>query len=1208
MLGIAVASTTTLRNLRARVHQVVFVLVAIVVAAPMVNVRAQAPAITITDLGTLGGSQSEAKAVDADGRVVGASWTAGDAAQHAFLWTATSGMFDLGTLGGTSSVATAISGVTVVGTSWTTGNVAQHAFMWTAAAGMRDLGTLGGTSSAATAVSASGTVVGRSAIAGDAAQHAFAWTAAGGMLDLETLGGASSAAASVNASGAVVGASTITGDIVQHAFIWTPAWGMVDAGTLGGLSSSAAAVNASSVMVGASAIAGDVAQHGFIWTAGSMVDLGTLGGLSSAATAVNRIGSAVGVSAIADNVIQHAFIWTAAAGMVDLGTLGGPSSTATGMNDVGQVVGYSDLADRPPSQTHHAVLWQVGPTTTTLTVATVPGVFGGTTSLQATLSSTSGPVSGASVIFSLRGTGVGAGMTDSNGVATLVNVPLVGLTAGAYPGGVGAFFAGTPNKLTSSTTADLIISQAVPTVSWSNPQRIVYGTPLSATQLNATASVPGAFVYSPRAGTVLSVGPTQALSVTFTPADTVNQSTVTAAVVLSVVPATPNLTLAHNVFPYRMVEATGSDSLVSWTAPVATDAMSRTLPVACSPRTGSLFSLGSTTVACSAADAVGNAVTATFAVTVRDTTPPTVAVPDHMTAEASGPAGAIVTYIILATDVVSRVVPAVCVPESGGTFPYGATSVNCTATDNSGNSTTKSFSVTVRDTTPPTLLLPSATRVEATGATGAAVSFAASAVDAVDGTVPVDCVPASGTVLAIATTTVTCSAVDQHGNATSGSFKVTVRDTTPPTITGLRGDLAVEATGPDGARASWTVPVGSDTVSGSLPAPCAPASGTTFPLGPTTVTCSSADAAGNAVTATFVVKVLDTTPPNLFGIPHDLTLGSISPNGTPANWTMPTAADTVDGPLAVVCSTASGSAFALGSTIVTCSATDAHGNRATAKFNVTVQDPTPPVILPVVTGPMGTNGWYVGDVNITWSVTDLESSISAQTGCDPVAATTDTVSATFTCQATSAGGTASKAIAIKIDRSAPTLTFNPATPPPNGSGWNHVGVAVSFAATDAGSGVTDTSAASPLMLAAEGIGMRGTVTATDAAGNTATFTTPPVNIDWTPPSISALRAPAANGNGWNNSPVTVWFECADTLSGLVAGNPAPRVVSTQSARQSVTGTCTGSCRQLCFTDRGRHQHRPHAAFAHGAGQSDRSANQYGWCDRGLCRTGDRRCG
>jgi hypothetical protein len=75
--------------------------------------------------------------------------------------------------------------------------------------------------------------------------------------------------------------------------------------------------------------------------------------------------------------------------------------------------------------------------------------------------------------------------------------------------------------------------QVTPTITWPTPAAIAYGTALSATQLNATASVPGTFDYSPAAGTVLSVG-THTLSVTFTPTDTTRYSTVTATVQITV--------------------------------------------------------------------------------------------------------------------------------------------------------------------------------------------------------------------------------------------------------------------------------------------------------------------------------------------------------------------------------------------------------------------------------------------------------------------------------------------------------------------------------------------------------------------------------------------------------------------------------------------------------------------------------------------------
>jgi probable HAF family extracellular repeat protein len=85
-------------------------------------------------------------------------------------------MVDLGTLGGTFSEAVAVSASgQVVGGSSLPGDASQHAFSWTEKGGMRDLGTLGGSFSEATAVSASGQVVGYGALPGDVASHAVLW-------------------------------------------------------------------------------------------------------------------------------------------------------------------------------------------------------------------------------------------------------------------------------------------------------------------------------------------------------------------------------------------------------------------------------------------------------------------------------------------------------------------------------------------------------------------------------------------------------------------------------------------------------------------------------------------------------------------------------------------------------------------------------------------------------------------------------------------------------------------------------------------------------------------------------------------------------------------------------------------------------------------------------------------------------------------------
>src|SRR5207237_922105 len=97
----------------------------------------------------------------------------------------------------------------------------------------------------------------------------------------------------------------------------------------------------------------------------------------------------------------------------------------------------------------------------------------------------------------------------------------------------------TANYLSTSATVAITVSRATPTITWPAPASIVYGTTLSAAQLNATASVPGTFVYSPAAGTVLDAGMGQSLSVAFTPTDTANYSPATASVPLTVSQATP---------------------------------------------------------------------------------------------------------------------------------------------------------------------------------------------------------------------------------------------------------------------------------------------------------------------------------------------------------------------------------------------------------------------------------------------------------------------------------------------------------------------------------------------------------------------------------------------------------------------------------------------------------------------------------------------
>src|SRR5262249_4265122 len=75
-----------------------------------------------------------------------------------------------------------------------------------------------------------------------------------------------------------------------------------------------------------------------------------------------------------------------------------------------------------------------------------------------------------------------------------------------------------------------------PTITWSNPADITFGTPLGVSQLNATASVPGTFNYNPAAGTVLPTGNGQTLSVTFTPSEPTAFNSVSSRVTINVLP------------------------------------------------------------------------------------------------------------------------------------------------------------------------------------------------------------------------------------------------------------------------------------------------------------------------------------------------------------------------------------------------------------------------------------------------------------------------------------------------------------------------------------------------------------------------------------------------------------------------------------------------------------------------------------------------
>jgi hypothetical protein len=471
--------------------------------------------------------------------------------------------------------------------------------------------------------------------------------------------------------------------------------------------------------------------------------------------------------------------------------------------------------------------------------------------------------------------------------------------------------------------ANIVVGNDAPTVAWDavSADDLVDGT------LAATCS--------PASGSTFAMGTT---TVTCSATDRAgNKGTDTFTVEVQDV-TKPIVTVPADVTE----EATGPNgATVTYDAATAEDDVDGPVDATCSPASGTVFPIGATTVTCSASDKAGNKGDSSFTVTVEDTTAPDLHLPADITKEATSAAGAVATFSASADDVVDGAVTTTCEPASGSTYALGSTEVICSATDNAGNTATDGFTVRVVDTTAPAVEAPADEVAEATSASGAKVTYGdATASDVVDGPVSTTCSPASDTVFALGTTTVTCQATDRAGNTGKASFTVEVVDTTAPDVT-APANLVVGNDSSTGAAVTYTGASATDTVDGTVAVTCSPESGTHFALGTTTVTCKATDAAGNTGKATFTVEVQDQTEP-VVTVPSDITAEATGADGATVSYIGVTASDDVDGPLTATCSKASGTVFSLGTTTVTCSAEDKAGNVGDNSFTVTVEDTTAP--------------------------------------------------------------------------------------------------------------------------------------------------------------------------------------------------------------------------------------------------------------------------
>jgi len=237
------------------------------------------------------------------------------------------------------------------------------------------------------------------------------------------------------------------------------------------------------------------------------------------------------------NAVTPAITWAAPAAITYGTALSGTQLDAS--STVAGTFSYSPAPGTVLAAGSHAITATFTPTDTT--DYTTASATVGLTVNTATPTVTWAPP--ATILYgaALSGTQLDASSTVAG---TFAYTPAAGtvLKAGSQTLSVSFTPTDTTDYKTATATVALTVNEGTPTITWAAPVAVTYGTALSGTQLDASSTISGTFVYSPAAGTVLAVG-SQTLSVTFTPTDTTDYTTATATVTLTVNQATSTLSI-----------------------------------------------------------------------------------------------------------------------------------------------------------------------------------------------------------------------------------------------------------------------------------------------------------------------------------------------------------------------------------------------------------------------------------------------------------------------------------------------------------------------------------------------------------------------------------------------------------------------------------------------------------------------------------------
>ncbi|PVG84536.1 hypothetical protein DDE18_02730 [Nocardioides gansuensis] len=332
--------------------------------------------------------------------------------------------------------------------------------------------------------------------------------------------------------------------------------------------------------------------------------------------------------------------------------------------------------------------------------------------------------------------------------------------------------------------------------------------------------------------------------------------------------------------------------------------------------------------------------------------------------------------------------------------------------------------------------------------------------------------------------------------------------------------------------------------------------------GSVTYSATGASATGGTNTRTVRVAVnwnvvrcapVDTTPPQV-----SYTLDSSAPTGSDGWYTGDVAIDwTVSD--AESSATTTGCADSTlstdGTRVYSCTATSAGGT--TGPVQVTLKrDATAPTVSPLVTGELGEDGWYVGDVDVTWAISEDGSGVGSSVGCDPATLETDALARTYTCTVSDvAGHRTTQSVTVKRDATQPAIERT-VSGTVGSNGWYTSDVQIGWSVEDFTSDVATTTGCAPVTVSVDTPGDSFTCAAVDRAGNEASDTVT-IKRDATAPDITFTRTGEPGQNGWFIGPAALAWQVSDDTSGGVATDGCQaRTVTDDTDADGAAFTCT----------------------------------------------------